>query len=144
MKPLPLKKTAETLHQEISRELEHSLQRIFSERQKSGGLDLEAVEMAVRSSMHQAGAAVLDQLLEFDPPSSEHRQLPCSCGHAARYVELRSKPVLTAVGSGECLRPYYLCERSPRGQFPVAVELAIENTGLWPGVRRMLAAVGHE
>jgi hypothetical protein len=134
----------ETLHQEISRELEHLLQRIFSQRQNSGGLDLEAVEMAVRSSVHQAGAAVLGQLLEFGPPSPEHRHLPCSCGHAARYVELRSKPVLTAVGKAECLRPYYLCEHCHRGQFPVDVELDIENTELSPGVRRMLAAVGHE
>jgi hypothetical protein len=59
-------------------------------------------------------------------------------------VELRSKPVLTAVGKAECLRPYYLCEHCHRGQFPVDVELDIENTELSPGVRRMLAAVGHE
>jgi hypothetical protein len=120
------------------------LKRIFYERQNSGGLDLEAVEMAVRCSVHQAGSAVLSQLLEFDPPISEHRQLPCSCGHTARYVELRSKPVLTAVGKAECLRPYYLCEHCHRGQFPVDVQLDIENTELSPGVRRMLAAVGHE
>jgi hypothetical protein len=120
------------------------LKRIFYERQKSGGLDLEAVEMAVRCSTHQAGSAVLSQLLEFDPPISEHRQLSCSCGHTARYVELRSKPVLTAVGQAECLRPYYLCEHCHHGQFPVDVELDIENTELSPGVRRMLAAVGHE
>lgn len=107
-------------------------------------MDLEAVEMAVRSSVHQAGAAVLDQLLQFGPPSPEHRQLPCSCGYAARYVELRAKPVLTAVGKAECLRPYYLCEHCHRGQFPLDVELDIENTELSPGVRRMLAAVGHE
>jgi hypothetical protein len=107
-------------------------------------LDLEAVEMAIRSSMHQAGAAVLDRLLEFAPPSPEHRQLPCSCGHTARYVELRAKPVLTGVGKAECLRPYYLCEHCHGGQLPVDVELDIENTEFSPGVRRMLAAVGHE
>jgi len=107
-------------------------------------LDLEAVEMMVRSSMHQAGAAVLSQLLEFDVPSSEQRQLPCACGHTAKYLELRSKPVLTAVGEVQCLRPYYLCERCHCGQFPVDVELDVENTELSPGVRRMLAAVGHE
>jgi len=100
--------------------------------------------MAVRSSMHQAGAAVLDQLLEFDPPSWEQRQLPCACGHTARYVELRSKSVLTAVGTAECVRPYYLCEHCHRGQFPLDLELDIENTELSPGVRRMLAAVGQE
>jgi hypothetical protein len=105
---------------------------------------LEAVEMAVRSSMYQAGAAVLSQLLKFDPPRPEQRQLPCSCGHTAKYLELRCKPVLTAVGEAQCLRPYYLCERCHHGQFPVDVELDVENTELSPGVRRMLAAVGHE
>jgi hypothetical protein len=44
------------------------LQRIFREQQNRVGLDLEAVEMAIRSRMHQAGAAVSSQLLEFSPP----------------------------------------------------------------------------
>jgi hypothetical protein len=127
----------------VAREVERLLELLWRGEQ-SGPLDLEAVEMAVRSSVHQAGSAVLSQLLEFDPPSSENRQLSCSCGYAARYVELRSKPVLTAVGRAECLRPYYLCEHCHRGQFPVDVDLDIENTELSPGVRRMLAAVGHE
>jgi hypothetical protein len=107
-------------------------------------LDLEAVEMAIRSSMHQAGAAMLSQLLQFDPPSAEKRQLACPCGHSARYVEVRSKSVLTAVGAATCLRPYYLCDHCHHGQFPVDIELDIENVELSPGVRRMLAAVGHE
>jgi hypothetical protein len=128
----------------VAREVEHLLGLVWRDGEQSAPLDLEAVEMAVRCSVHQAGTAVLSQLLEFDPPSSEHRQLPCSCGHRARYVELRSKPVLTAVGKAECLRPYYLCEHCHRGQFPVDVDLDIENTELSPGVRRMLAAVGQE
>jgi hypothetical protein len=132
------------IQQEISREVEHLLRLIFCERHKSGRLDLEAVEMATRSAMHQTGAAALSQLLQFDPPGPEQRQLPCPCGHHARYVELRSKPVLTAVGKAECLRPYYLCDHCHCGQLPVDVELDIENTELSPGVRRMLAAVGQE
>lgn len=117
---------------------------MFRSGDETSPVDLEAVEMAVRSSMHQAGAAVLSQLLEFAPPDAEHRHLPCVCGCRARYVELRSKPVLTAVGKAECLRPYYLCEHCHRGQFPNDVELDIEGTELSPGVRRMLAVVGHE
>ncbi len=128
----------------MAREVEHLLGLVLRAGVTAGPVDLEAVEMAVRCSMHQAGAAVLSQLLQFDPPSSEQRQLPCQCGHSARYVELRSKPVLTAVGSAECVRPYYLCEHCHGGQFPVDVELDLENTELSPGVRRMLAAVGQE
>ena len=94
--------------------------------------------------MHQAGASALTQLLEFDPPGPDERELPCACGHTAKYVGLRSKPVLTAVGQAQCLRPYYLCEHCHQSQFPVDVDLDIENTKLSPGVRRMLAMVGHE
>jgi hypothetical protein len=107
-------------------------------------LDLEAVELAVRSAMHQAGASVLTQLLEFDPPEADQRQLPCVCGYPAKYLGLRSKPVLTAVGAAQCLRPYYWCEHCHQGQFPVDVDLDIEDTELSPGVRRMMAMVGHE
>ena len=94
--------------------------------------------------MHRAGASVLTQLLEFDPPGPEQRQLPCLCGYQAKYLGLRAKPVLTAVGEAHCLRPYYWCEHCHQGQFPVDVDLDIQDTELSPGVRRMMAAVGHE
>ena len=117
---------------------------IFHGRRKTGHLDLEAIEMAVRSAMHQAGAAALAELLRFPAPAGDQRSLPCSCGHQARYRELRSKPVLTAVGQVKVSRPYYLCSHCHRGQFPADVELDVENAELSPGVRRMLASVGQE
>jgi hypothetical protein len=94
--------------------------------------------------MHQAGGAALGELLRFPPPPADRRTLPCVCGQQAGYKDLRSKPVLTAVGKVEVLRPYYLCPHCHRGQFPADVELDIENTELSPGVRRMQAVVGQE
>jgi hypothetical protein len=117
---------------------------IFQDRRKTGRLDLEAIEMAVRSAMHQAGAAALTELLQFPVPAADQRRLPCSCGHQAYYRELRSKPVLTAVGKAEVSRPYYLCPHCHTGQFPADVELDIEDTEFSPGVRRMQAVVGQE
>ena len=117
---------------------------IFNGRHKTGHLDLEAIEMAVRSAMHQAGAAALAELLQFPAPADDQRSLPCSCGHQAQYRELRSKPLLTAVGEVRVWRPYYLCPHCHRGQFPADVELDVENTELSPGVRRMLASVGQD
>lgn len=117
---------------------------MFEDRRKTGRLDLEATEMAMRSALHRAGAAALSQLLEFPVPDEEERTLPCSCGQQAHYRELRSKLVLTVLGWVEVLRPYYLCVHCGRGQFPVDVELDIENTEFSPGVRRMQAMVGHE
>ena len=34
-------------------------------------MDLEAVEMALRAALHQAGAAALSQLLQFAEPDAE-------------------------------------------------------------------------
>ncbi|MFH1266639.1 MAG: ISKra4 family transposase [Planctomycetota bacterium] len=117
---------------------------IFAGRRKTGRLDLEAIEMAVRSALHHAGAAALTELLQFPVPADEQRPIPCACGHAARYRGLRSKPLLTAVGPAEVSRPYYLCPHCHRGQFPADVELDIQDTEFSPGVRRMQAMVGQE
>lgn len=117
---------------------------IFQERRKTGRLDLEAIEMAVRSAMHQAGAAALSELLQFPIPIAGDRSIPCSCGHQAHYRELRSKPVLTAVGKVKVSRPYFLCPHCHAGQFPADTELDIVNTEFSPGVRRMQAVVGQE
>ena len=119
------------------------LGRIFGERHRSGRTDLEAVEMAVRSGMHHAGAVALTELLRFAEPPADRRSLACRCGHRAPYVELRSKPVFSAVGQVRVSRPCYLCTHCHTGQFPADVELDIENTEVSPGVRRMQALVGQ-
>jgi len=98
----------------------------------------------LRAALHQAGAAALNKLLQFEAPAAHQRQLPCSCGHHAQYQEIRSKPILTIVGRVRLSRPYYLCSRCHIGQFPVDVELDIENTEFSPGVRRMQALVGQQ
>jgi hypothetical protein len=120
------------------------LRAIFNGRRKTGRLDLEAIEVAVRSAMHQAGAAALTELLRFAAPTADQRTIPCGCGQQAHYRELRPKPVLTVVGEVEVSRPYYLCPHCHTGQFPADVELDIENSELSPGVRRMQAVVGQE
>jgi hypothetical protein len=116
---------------------------VFEDRRKTGRLDLEATEMAMRSALHRAGAAAMSQLLEFPVPGEAERTRPCSCGQQAHYRGLHSKAVLTALGQVEVSRPYYLCACGV-GQFPVDAELDIENTEFSPGVRRMQAMVGQE
>jgi len=85
------KKTAEAIRQEVTREVEQLVGALFTGRRKTGHLDLEAVEMLVRSAMHQAGATVLTELLRF--PEPDQRTIACPCGQQARYRELRAKTV---------------------------------------------------
>ena len=117
---------------------------VFQSRRKTGRVDLEALETLIRSAMHRAGAAVLSELLQFPAPPAAQRSMPCGCGHQATYRELRTKPVLTAVGAVNVSRPYYLCPHCHIGQFPADVELDIESTESSPGVRRMQVLVGQE
>jgi hypothetical protein len=116
---------------------------VFQERRKTGRIDLEATETAMRAALHRAGAAALSHLLQFPAPPDEQRTVPCPCGRAAPYHELRTKPVLTAVGWAEVSRPYYWCSTCHAGQFPADGELDIENTEFSPGVRRMQALLGQ-
>ena len=101
------------------------------------------MEVAMRSAMHQAGAIALGELLQCDAPGPDQLDVACSCGHSARYRELRCRRILTAVGEVELVRPYYLCPHCHQGQFPFDAELDVENKDLSPGVRRMLAVVGQ-
>lgn len=98
----------------------------------------------MRAAMHRAGASALSQLLRGDSPDSNEREVPCPCGHKARYREMRARRVLTAVGEVELLRAWYLCPQCHSGQCPADASLDIEKTDSSPGVRRMLALVGSE
>ncbi|MCX6632723.1 MAG: UPF0236 family protein [Candidatus Solibacter sp.] len=86
----------------------------------------------------------MSEPLQYAVPALDQRQLPCPCGYHAQYQELRSQPVLTVLGPAQLSRPYYLCARCHRGQFPADVELDVKETEVSPGVRRMLAMVGAE
>ena len=99
------KKTAAAVHQEVTRELDTLLPRIFVEHRKAGELDLEAVELAFRTALHSAGAAGLSELLR--EPGPIPTTAPCPCGGRARYKDMRLKPILTVLGPAHMLRAYY-------------------------------------
>ncbi len=138
----PRKKTAAAIQQEIAQEVDHLLQVIGAERGRTGRLDLEAVEMATRRSLHRAGAALLTELLQSSPPSEP--TVSCPCGQTASYRELRTKQILTVVGRVEVERPYYLCPHCHAGRSPQDGGLDLQGTEYAPGVRRMMALVGSQ
>ena len=118
------------------------MQIVLGDWHKTGAIDLEAVEMLVRESMHRAGALTVQRLLCL--PASHARQVPCACGQQARYHETRRKGILTMLGPVVCDRAYFLCPNCHQGQIPRDEELDVVGTECSPGVRRMMAAVGSE
>src|SRR5216683_3007310 len=104
----------------MAREVDALLGLVFAEQRKSGRLDLEAIEMAMRAAMHRAGAGGLEQLLEMSPPVE--RVVNCGCGQQARFHEMRPKHIVTALGRIRVRRAYYLCSHCQQGQSPADLE----------------------
>ena len=98
--------------------------------------------MATRAALQRAGAEVVEELLAL--PEAFPPQVPCACGHSARYQEMRRKQLVTVLGRVETERPYYLCPHCHHGQSPRDQELQVEGVQYSPGVQRMMAAVGSE
>jgi hypothetical protein len=100
--------------------------------------------MSLASRSAPSGSRGLNRTAEIRTPG--RRATPAAVflwvsGHLRRT---RSKSITTIVGPADVLRAYFLCHQCGTGQFPVDVELDIENTEFSPGVRRMQALVGHQ
>lgn len=113
----------------------------FANRHKQG-VDLEAMEMAIRSTMHRAGASVIEKLLNAH--ALHEREVDCKCGQQARLHQIRPKQILTALGRIQIERAYYVCSHCHQGQSPLDRQLDVEGTEYSPAVRRMMAIVGSE
>ena len=60
------KRTAEVIQQEVAQEVGRLLRVVFAERRNSGALGFKAVEQATRHALHQAGASLIEMLLNDD------------------------------------------------------------------------------
>lgn len=98
--------------------------------------------MATRSAMHQAGATLLEGLLNVRETATP--TLACDCGGRARFHSWRPKKLNTVLGELCFDRAYYHCPDCGHGQSPRDAELDVTGTEFSPGLRRMMAAVGSE
>lgn len=58
----------------------------------------------IMPAMTRRCKVALSQLLRCEPPARDEHQIPCPCGHKARYREMRSRNALTVLGRAELLR----------------------------------------
>jgi hypothetical protein len=106
-------------------------------------LDLEASERAIRDSMHQMGAVLLEKVIAADGKGYEGQETGCEPGHSASFVDYRWKGVLTVLGPVKVERAYYHCSRGG-GVIPKDRKLDIVGTSFSPGIRRMMGRVGSQ
>lgn len=103
-------------------------------------MDLESVEMRIRSSMHGIGRNMLGQLLNED---NGYRGGTFSSGEGRfEFVGYREKEFLTVLGEVRIKRAYYYDKASSSGIFPRDKELLMEGRSTTPGVRKIVGRVG--
>ena len=107
-------------------------------------VDLEASEMGIRSAMHRLGGTLLEKVLNADGGGYSGKDVACSQGHPARFVDTRVKEVVTVLGRVEVQRAYYHCRVCAAGVIPKDEVLDLEGTRFSPGVRRMMSRVGSK
>lgn len=105
-------------------------------------IDLEALEMCIRSSMHTIGSKVLETLLNADGGGYQGKSLSYDNGHSYEFLEYRKKEVLTVLGTVAINRAYYYNRQGGSGICPKDRALDIEGISFSPGVRRMMTRVG--
>jgi len=98
--------------------------------------------MHIRSSMHDIGRGMLEQLLNDDRGGYRGRILPCEKGHDFEFVGYREKKILTVLGKVKIRRAYYYDKGCKKGVFPKDRELLIEGSSLSLGAKRMIGRVG--
>lgn len=107
------KKTAAAIQQEVAREIGRLLQTIFTGVRKTGHVGLEAMEMLVRSAMHQAGATAMTELLRFAVP--DQRTIPCPCRTAGTLSGTALEDGGDRRREGGSLTARYLCAHCHHG-----------------------------
>lgn len=126
----------------MAQEVERLVQRVFQDIRREGHVDLEASEMAIRSSSHDMGARLLEKLLKADGGGYHGASIDCGKGHRARFVEYREKELITVLSPLHTQRAYYYCDGCGEGVIPKDRKLDVVGTSFSPGVRRMMGQVG--
>jgi hypothetical protein len=114
----------------------------LKDRDKQGHVDLEALELHMRSSMHSVGSKLLERLVNSDGGDYRGRTLYSEGSEVFEFKEYRQKEVLTVLGPVLVKRAYYYGKEGGEGYCPKDVALDIVETSFSPGVRRVMAKAG--
>lgn len=90
--------------------------------------NLSQMERDVRAAMLKLGNLMLSNWLALQKPDYPAPTVPCHCGSAAIYKEMREGVLLTILGRVTYQRAYYLCPVCHHGFYPLD-----DRLGLRPG-----------
>lgn len=123
------------LEKELQQEVSHEMRQLLGH--VGENLDLEALEVAVRSVVFKIAAKLVENKLNSEDSDFQGSTLPCRCGKQARFQGRRSKEFQSILGPLLLRRAYYYCSDCGDGFFPRDRLLGLEGTVLTPALTRM-------
>jgi hypothetical protein len=108
-------------------------------------VDLEAMELYVRTGMLAAGASVLERLLRDVGVGSRQEPLVCTNKHlpvAMQSSGIRVKIIETILGPFPFERSRYVCPICGAVRYPGDELLGVKATSFSPGLRRLMTRAG--
>lgn len=103
---------------------------------------LQQLEQHTLRLLHELGNSLLAGLSQLAVPSHPEPDLPCQCGHLARYQRCRPASLSTLLGPITISRAYYLCAACHHGFAPLDGQLQLAAGTLSPGLNQLLALLG--
>jgi hypothetical protein len=91
--------------------------------------------------MQKIGGRLLEKVVNADW-GYRGAKVDCGDSHGAKFIDYRSKHLVTVLSPMSVKRAYYYCSKCSRGVIPKDEELDISGTRFSPGVRRMMGRVG--
>lgn len=129
----------------IETEMESEAARIIERVKRENDLDLEAVELYVRTSVLAAGGCVLERLLQDVGVGPRKQPLVCANNHlpvAMQSTGVRLKVIETILGPVNFDRSRYVCPECGAVRFPGDELLGLEGTSFSPHLRRLMLRAG--
>jgi hypothetical protein len=110
---------------------------------KEKGIDLEALEEAIRVAVLAAGAGVLERFLENVCCGRRAEAVACSCGSRMQSNGVREKELRSILGPLKLRRSLFECPACGKTRFPADEDMNVVNTSFSPGLRRMMSRAGN-
>ena len=110
--------------------------------QRATGVDLEALEGAIREAVLAAGAKVLEVLLRDVGVGRREALVRCRCGTAMDSSGVKAKTVHTLLGPVRFERSRYACSSCGKTRYPGDEALGVVKTSRSPGLQRQTARLG--
>lgn len=117
---------------------------LFQSHSGRASIDLEALEVAVKTKMMDLGSALMSLCINADRSDGQAAARRCQCGAMAKRSGRREKKLVSALGVLWLKRTYYHCDGCGGGFFPKDRQLGIEGRSVSQAVMRMIGRTAAE